>query len=316
MFCHLLNAHNSVYGVYLPIVMSVIMGFFAFVLPINCGERFGVGMTSLLTVFAIMFISKEGDPAVGAISLQNVFYFGSIWYSILPIIGTAIVYKLSVSNENDVHFWEQQLAELFWLLRIAQAKRGATSPSTPSASPHVSSRRDDSTMLRNSSVNSNHRELTSQESFKRVWVMGRRKRVAVTRTETQKFDIKLEIGNYHTHKTYDIDKLNKMPSFKESFWFNLVALMRLTEARFSRFVTVTLSCTCCLGYFFFLLFFYIDAEHNGGNSHFVKWLSNDLSRYYGYLIMSSVMAFIIIGFIWIMIYTYRQRCQMVSYGKL
>lgn len=161
------NNGDIVWGIYLPIFISVSIGFLAFFIPVSSGERFGIGTTSLLTVFAIMFISKEGDPTVGAVSLQSVFYFSSMWFAVLPILATTIVYKMSSTNERDVAHWEICLEKLFdrcsYRQSVEERDEGTRCSPSPSSPSSPSSPRSD-------------------VSIRRVWVMGRRKSIEVERT--------------------------------------------------------------------------------------------------------------------------------------
>ena len=156
----------------MPIFISVSIGFLAFFIPVSSGERFGIGTTSLLTVFAIMFISKEGDPTVGAVSLQSVFYFSSMWFAVLPILATTIVYKMSSTNERDVAHWEICLEKLFDRCSYRQSVEDRDEG--PKASEYGTTRCSPSPSSPSSP--------RSDVSIRRVWVMGRRKSIEVERT--------------------------------------------------------------------------------------------------------------------------------------
>ena len=56
----------------LPIFVSVLCGFFAFLIPPELGERIGLGITCVLTVMAVMFIISENLPATMHVTLLSV----------------------------------------------------------------------------------------------------------------------------------------------------------------------------------------------------------------------------------------------------
>ena len=222
------NNSDIVYGIYLPIFISVMIGFLAFFLPVSSGERFGVGTTSLLTVFAIMFISKEGDPTVGAVSLQSVYYFSAIWNSVLPILATTVIFKMSSTNaedKRDVAFWERCLATLFDHCserqqeeECARAFAGEPEAAGKGAERCPSTPRSD-------------------VSIRRVWVMGRRKSIEVERVSSNGSTASSASGSINIvssvfeqgESALGTRHRTRIPTFGDSLLRNVNAVVRLHE---------------------------------------------------------------------------------------
>ena len=290
------------------------MGFLSFLLPISCGERFGVGATALLTVFAIMFISKEGDPTVGAISLQSVYYFASMWYSIIPIIATSMVYKLSSGNENEITYWVQKLVVMFDKLCPEDSIKSFGRAEAQSGY-----------------------SLDRKISVRHVWLMGRQKKVQVERNTSntsslsssssdRSSGVRISISNdsqnpFRSQLPSPSSSTSSKLSWEESHAFqrclyrNVKCILHMQERRASRFATVTLATSSLFGYCLFILFFHLDTSEKY-SSAFVRWLSRDLTRYYIYIVASTLLWLLLAGFIFIFVYTYRQRLQMINYRSL
>ena len=58
----------------LPVVVITYLGLLSFFIPIEAGERIGLGMTALLTVLAVMFITMDQLPKTKDVTLLTVFY--------------------------------------------------------------------------------------------------------------------------------------------------------------------------------------------------------------------------------------------------
>lgn len=63
------------------------------------GERLGLGVTCLLTVLAVMFITNDTLPATRDFTLLSMFYLGSLCYTLMPLIGSAMV--IALNNFGD-----------------------------------------------------------------------------------------------------------------------------------------------------------------------------------------------------------------------
>lgn len=324
------NNGDIVLSIYLPIFMSVLIGMFAYVLPLNSGERFSVGASMLLSVFAIIYISRESEPTVGAVSLQSVFYFSSIWWSLLPIAATSILYKLTnQSQRNEVCAWEISLMSLFRKLEVEEmqnesARDGRESP-LPSRAEVRPSR--PSWISRIRGLGSSKVEPEKRKSIRTVWMLGRRKAIEIERsitmssTDSDATSVSTETLPRHTLPTEDPSssvrlhaplKTSPLPSFAAVFRRNIVCIMSGHEKRVSRFITVTFSASSIAGYGFFLLLFYLDTNEVY-ESPLVQWLARDVARYYALIIVSSLLWWIVFALLFLLFFTVRQLNLMHEY---
>lgn len=65
-------------NIFVPVCLSVVVGFLAYWIPVEEGERLGLGVTCLLTVLAVMFITNDTLPATRDFTLLSMFYLGSL----------------------------------------------------------------------------------------------------------------------------------------------------------------------------------------------------------------------------------------------
>jgi hypothetical protein len=86
-------------NIFVPVCLSVIVGFLAYWIPVDEGERLGLGVTCLLTVLAVMFITNDTLPATRDFTLLSMFYLGSLCYTLMPLIGSAVV--IALNNLGD-----------------------------------------------------------------------------------------------------------------------------------------------------------------------------------------------------------------------
>lgn len=77
-------------NIILPVVVITYLGLLSFFIPIEAGERIGLGMTALLTVLAVMFITMDQLPKTKDVTLLTVFYLISISYCVIPVVVSAI----------------------------------------------------------------------------------------------------------------------------------------------------------------------------------------------------------------------------------
>ena len=324
------NNGDIVLSIYLPIFMSVVIGMFAYVLPLNSGERFSVGASMLLSVFAIIYISRESEPTVGAVSLQSVFYFSSIWWSLLPIAATSILYKLTnQSQRNEVTAWERSLIKLFRELEKEEMQNGSGGrnglesplPSRAQARP--------SWISRIRGTGSSKVVPEKRRSIRTVWMLGRRKAIEIERsitmssTSTDSDATSVSSGTLPRHPFSAEDPsppgglhaqltTSPLPSFAAAFSRNAFCILSGHEKRISRFITVTFSASSIAGYGFFLLLFYFDTSEAYG-SPLVRWLAHDVARYYAFIIVSSLLWWIVFAALFLLWYTMRQIAIMHEY---
>eukprot|EP00740_Mantoniella_antarctica_P026384 CAMPEP_0198704698 /NCGR_PEP_ID=MMETSP1468-20131203/390039_1 /TAXON_ID=1461545 /ORGANISM="Mantoniella sp, Strain CCMP1436" /LENGTH=356 /DNA_ID=CAMNT_0044463523 /DNA_START=879 /DNA_END=1945 /DNA_ORIENTATION=- len=60
-----------------PVVVTVSCGFLAFFIPPEFGERIGLGITCVLTVMSVMFITTTSLPSTSTITLLAMYYVGA-----------------------------------------------------------------------------------------------------------------------------------------------------------------------------------------------------------------------------------------------
>lgn len=64
-----------------------------------------------------------------------------------------------------------------------------------------------------------------------------------------------------------------------------------------------------------MVFFHLDTAESY-NMSIVSWLSDDLTRYYYYIVVSTAIWFILVAILWMLYYTCRQRMLMNGYLRL
>ena len=90
-------------NIFVPVCLSVVVGFLAYWIPIEEGERLSLGVTSLLTVLAVMFITNDSLPTTRNFTLLSLFYLGSLCYTIMPLMGSALV--IALRSMGDVKLY-------------------------------------------------------------------------------------------------------------------------------------------------------------------------------------------------------------------
>lgn len=92
---------DYVLNILAPVAMAVFMGMLAFVVPVGSGERIGLGVTCVLTVVAVMFITNESLPPSREPTALNMFYMASVVFSLLPLAVTSAALYLERAGEKD-----------------------------------------------------------------------------------------------------------------------------------------------------------------------------------------------------------------------
>jgi len=63
----------------------------AFFIPPEFGERIGLGITCVLTVMSVMFITTTSLPSTSTITLLAVYYVGALVFTVLPLVVSCVV---------------------------------------------------------------------------------------------------------------------------------------------------------------------------------------------------------------------------------
>jgi hypothetical protein len=74
----------------LPTIATTIVSMVTFLLPHECGERIGLGITCLLVICAIMFVASDIIPVTDKSTTLGTFYSGCFIYTLLSLFVTVI----------------------------------------------------------------------------------------------------------------------------------------------------------------------------------------------------------------------------------
>lgn len=92
---------DYVINILIPILITVLFGFFAFLIPPEFGERIGLGITCILTVMAVMFITTESLPTTKHITLLALYNIGALVFTGIPLLVSCIVGYLKALSVRD-----------------------------------------------------------------------------------------------------------------------------------------------------------------------------------------------------------------------
>jgi hypothetical protein len=92
---------DYVINILVPALVTVACGFLAFFIPPEFGERIGLGITCVLTVMAVMFITTDSLPSTSNVTLLALYYVGSLIFTMLPLVVSCLVGYLKALSLRD-----------------------------------------------------------------------------------------------------------------------------------------------------------------------------------------------------------------------
>ena len=93
--------YDYVINILIPTLVTVLCGFFAFFIPPEFGERIGLGITCVLTVMAVMFITTDSLPATKNITILTLYYIGALVFTVIPLAVSCLVGYLKALSLNS-----------------------------------------------------------------------------------------------------------------------------------------------------------------------------------------------------------------------
>ena len=93
---------DYVINILVPALVTVACGFLAFFIPPEFGERIGLGITCVLTVMAVMFITTDSLPATSNVTLLALYYVGALIFTVLPLgVSCLVGYLTALSLRSE-----------------------------------------------------------------------------------------------------------------------------------------------------------------------------------------------------------------------
>ena len=120
---------DYVFNIFCPVLLAVYCGMIAYWLPLDQGERIGLGVTCLLTVLAVMFITNESLPATKDFTLLSFFYVYSLVFTLVPLFNSALVIGLDAKGKGvreDRAAWYKTLETLWHITAPGDGGGGGT----------------------------------------------------------------------------------------------------------------------------------------------------------------------------------------------
>ena len=111
---------DYVQNIIIPVIFLTYIGFLSFIIPTSSGERVSLGVTCLLTILAVMYITTNDTPRTNRITALSIFYNGSLAFVILPVcVSCAAAYF--VDKQTGVDKVDDMIQETLDLLNFASA---------------------------------------------------------------------------------------------------------------------------------------------------------------------------------------------------
>ena len=118
---------DHIVNIFLPVMLAVCCGFLGFWLPPHSGERIGLGVTCLLTIFAVMFITNDSLPKTKNFTLLSLFYLFSLLFTLLTLMTSAVVISLH-ANGDRIRLIQSDWYSVLDTLWTATAKAASHEP--------------------------------------------------------------------------------------------------------------------------------------------------------------------------------------------
>mmetsp|Transcript_20506 Transcript_20506/g.60537 ORF Transcript_20506/g.60537 Transcript_20506/m.60537 type:complete len:723 (+) Transcript_20506:21-2189(+) len=101
------------YSIVIPILVATLVGFTAFVLSPDSGERISLSVTVLLTVAAIYFVAHNDVPKVGRFTMISSLYLVAQMMMLMVVLCSIIVVSLHAVKDSQSFAGERRLLEMF-----------------------------------------------------------------------------------------------------------------------------------------------------------------------------------------------------------